>query len=86
MRAPRTNIRVLGYEVDFLWSAEKLIVEVDGYAFHSSARAFARDRRRDAALTVSGYRVLRLTWHDIVSEPEVTLATLVQALCVRTAL
>ena len=80
LRAPRTNVRVLTYEVDFLWPAEKLIVEVDGYAFHSSAGAFARDRKRDAALTASGYRVVRLTWHDIVGEPEVTLTMLAQAL------
>jgi very-short-patch-repair endonuclease len=80
LRAPRTNVRVLTYEVDFLWPTEKLIVEVDGYAFHASASAFARDRRRDAALIASGYRVVRLTWHDIVSEPEVTLTMLAQAL------
>jgi very-short-patch-repair endonuclease len=80
LRAPRTNVRLLDYEVDFLWPAEKLIVEVDGYAYHSSLGAFARDRRRDAALTAAGHRVVRFTWHDIVSEPELTLTTLVHAL------
>src|SRR4051794_29307779 len=46
--APETNVNVLGHEVDFLWREQKLIVEVDGFAYHSSRQAFERDRRRDA--------------------------------------
>jgi hypothetical protein len=37
---PETNVRVVGHEVDLLWRAERLVVEVDGYAFHSSRGAF----------------------------------------------
>jgi very-short-patch-repair endonuclease len=77
---PALNARVAGYEVDFLWRAERLVVEVDGFAFHSSASAFERDRRRDAALTAAGFRVLRVTWRQIVKEPESLIATLVRAL------
>jgi very-short-patch-repair endonuclease len=42
--APETNARVGPYEVDFLWRSKNLIVEVDGFAFHSSRSAFERDR------------------------------------------
>jgi very-short-patch-repair endonuclease len=80
LRAPETNVRLSGYEVDFLWAVEKLVVEVDGYAHHSSAGAFARDRRRDATLTAAGFRVVRVTWWDIVNEPEATLVNLEQSL------
>jgi very-short-patch-repair endonuclease len=66
--------------VDFLWAAEKLVVEVDGYAYHASRRAFANDRRRDAALMASGHRVVRVTWSDITQYPEATLVTLAMAL------
>jgi Protein of unknown function (DUF559) len=45
---PRVNARVGRFEVDFLWPAHRLIVEVDGYAYHSDRGAFERDRRRDA--------------------------------------
>jgi len=45
---PRTNTRLHGYEVDLLWPDQRLVVEVDGYAFHSHRAAFERDRRRDA--------------------------------------
>ena len=78
--APRTNATVLGLEVDFLWGAAKLIVEVDGFAFHGSASAFTRDRRRDAALIAGGYRVMRFTWADLQERREVTLVMLAQAL------
>lgn len=80
LRPPETNIRVEGYEVDFFWRIERLVVEVDGFAFHSSTRAFELDRRRDAALTVAGFRVTLLTWPRIVNEPEATLALLARAL------
>jgi very-short-patch-repair endonuclease len=63
---PKTNQVVLGYEVDFVWPELKLIVEVDGYAFHSSRAAFERDRRRDARLTAAGYRVVRLTYAQVL--------------------
>lgn len=77
---PQTNVRVAGHEVDTLWRSERLIVEVDGYAFHSHREAFERDRRRDAELQAAGYRVLRVTWRRIASEPESLLVTLAQAL------
>ncbi|HET9739877.1 MAG TPA: DUF559 domain-containing protein, partial [Solirubrobacteraceae bacterium] len=66
---------VEGYEVDLLWRRERLIVEVDGYAYHSTRQAFERDRARDAALQAAGYRVVRLTWRQIAYEP---LAVVVQ--------
>jgi very-short-patch-repair endonuclease len=78
--APETNTNVEGYEVDLLWREERLIVEVDGYAFHSSRRSFERDRRRDRELQAAGYRVLRLTWRELTDEPEAVIATLAAAL------
>jgi very-short-patch-repair endonuclease len=33
------------------WPQERLVVEVDGFAYHSSRAAFERDRARDARLT-----------------------------------
>jgi very-short-patch-repair endonuclease len=66
---PRTNTRVNGYEVDAFWPAHRLIVEVDGYRYHRTRQAFERDRRKDAALQVAGYRVVRITWSRLTSEP-----------------
>jgi very-short-patch-repair endonuclease len=56
------------------------VVEVDGYAFHSSRSSFERDRRKDLELSAAGYRVLRVTWRQINEEPEALVATLAAAL------
>jgi very-short-patch-repair endonuclease len=77
---PLTNVRVEGWPVDFLWPEHKLIVEVDGYAFHSHRRAFERDRRRDAAHVSAGYVVIRITWRQLKEEPLVVVATIARAL------
>jgi very-short-patch-repair endonuclease len=58
---PLVNRRVLGYEVDFHWPAHRLVVELDGYAFHAHRQAFEDDRARDATLQAHGWRVVRLT-------------------------
>ncbi|HEX6693349.1 MAG TPA: DUF559 domain-containing protein [Longimicrobiales bacterium] len=77
---PKTNVQVLGFEVDVVWRAEKLIVEVDGFAFHSSRAAFERDRARDGQLGAHGYRVMRVTWKQLQDEPEAVLVRVALAL------
>jgi very-short-patch-repair endonuclease len=75
-----TNIRVGRHEVDFLWSSQRLVVEVDGFAYHASRSAFERDRLRDAELQAAGYRVVRVTWSQIEARPQALIARLAQAL------
>jgi very-short-patch-repair endonuclease len=78
--APQCNVRVAGLEVDFLWRTARLVVEVDGEAYHSSAARFESDRRRDARLLAAGLRVMRITWRQLVDEREAVLVRLTQAL------
>lgn len=78
--SPAANTGIAGCEVDFLWRAERLVVEVDGRAYHASSNRFERDRRRDATLLAAGYRVMRVTWEQIVKEPEALLVTLTRVL------
>jgi very-short-patch-repair endonuclease len=52
-------------EVDFHWPTLRLVVEVDGYEFHSGRRAFREDRRRDRRLAAAGIRCLRFVWDDL---------------------
>ncbi len=63
---PEVNALVEGFEVDFVWRAQRLIVETDGAATHLTATAFEEDRRRDAALAAAGWRVVRFTWRQVV--------------------
>lgn len=66
---PRTNLRVGRFELDAVWPRERVVVEIDGYAFHRSRVRFEVDRRKDAWLMAKGYRVIRLTWRQLTEHP-----------------
>jgi len=72
---PLVNTMVAGLEVDTLWASDRLVVELDGFAFHHTSTAFERDRRRDARLQLAGYRVLRVTARWLEGEPAAVAAT-----------
>ena len=58
---PETNATVDGREVDALYRAECLIVELDAYATHGDAATFQSDRDRDLSHLALGYDTVRLT-------------------------
>lgn len=78
--APRTNYPVAGFSADFCWPDQRLIVEVDGYPFHSARAAFERDHRRDIVHKNAGYEVLRFTARQLEQEPLLVVAAIVRAL------
>lgn len=82
---PQTNTRLLGLEVDFLFVTERVVVEIDGFAFHADRGAFERDRARDQKLAAAGYVVLRFTWRQLREQPMLVAARLAAALSVRAA-
>lgn len=81
--APEANALVRGFEVDFLWREQRVVLEVDGFAFHAGKGAFERDRARDATLVASGYTVTRVTWRQLVARPEAVIARIAAALAIR---
>lgn len=58
---PVQNVHVLDHEVDALWPAAKLVVELDSWEHHGHRAAFERDRARDPKLLLAGYRTIRVT-------------------------
>jgi very-short-patch-repair endonuclease len=74
--APQVNAVVCGHEVDFFWPAARLIVETDGLKYHGTRRAFENDRRKDAELVVAGYRVIRITYRRLKTEPNAVANTI----------
>ena len=70
---PQVNSRLHGYEVDFLWRAERRVIEVDGHAFHSTPQALTRDRRKDSDLELAGFHVTRFTAQQVLYEADDTL-------------
>jgi very-short-patch-repair endonuclease len=77
---PEANVRVEGFEVDLVWRAQRLVVEIDSWAFHSMRRSFEGDRRRDQVLVGKGWRVIRITARQLTYEPHAVVATLATAL------
>jgi very-short-patch-repair endonuclease len=57
-------------EADCTWPSRHLIVELDGYATHTTRRAFERDRARDRRLQAAGWRVARITWRQLHDDPD----------------
>lgn len=74
--SPEINALLAGCEVDFLWRNERLVVETDGHEHHGTRSAFERDRARDARLTALGYRVVRVTYRQLVRERDVVACRL----------
>jgi very-short-patch-repair endonuclease len=59
---------------DVAFDRQRLVVEVDGWAYHSSPDRFQRDRERQNRLIRAGWRVLRFTWRDLTQRPGDVLA------------
>jgi hypothetical protein len=80
---PLINTIVCGYEVDAVFVAERVIVELDGWAFHNDRTAFERDRNRDADLLAAGFVTVRITWQRLIERPAAEAARLHQILAMR---
>ena len=78
---PRVNQVVEGVEADFVWRRQRVVAETDGAATHAVVTGFERDRRRDAALTAAGWRVVRFTWRQVTREPDAVAGALRRLLC-----
>lgn len=64
---PQANLWGVGH-VDLLVDGW-LVVEVDGFAFHSDRASYREDRRRNGVLSRHGYVWLRPTFEDVVRRP-----------------
>ncbi|MBV9335293.1 MAG: DUF559 domain-containing protein, partial [Solirubrobacterales bacterium] len=71
------------WEADFMWRPQRLVVEIDGYGFHSGPRAFNRDHEKVLALQAAGFEVLRFTRDQVVKRPAFVVATVAAALARR---
>lgn len=82
---PETDVEIGPWRADFLFRAEHVIVEVDGYRYHSTPKRFVDDRRRAADLTARGFVLFSLTWQDLGDDADAAMARLLRALEVRRA-
>lgn len=68
---PASQVTLSGVgRVDFVWRDHRLVVECDGQRWHNPADRRNSDRRRDNALNLSSWLLLRYTWADVVHDPD----------------
>jgi very-short-patch-repair endonuclease/predicted transcriptional regulator of viral defense system len=53
---------------DFAWPERKVILEADGRKVHGTRRAFESDRLRDQRLAADGWRIIRVTWWQLLHD------------------
>lgn len=77
---PNANAFVAGHEVDLHWPQQRLVVEIDSRAWHTTPPALERDHIRDADYDEAGHRVRRFTARQIERDPAFVLERLRRAL------
>lgn len=80
---PEVNATLDGLTVDFLWREPRLVVETDGYRFHSGRVAFEDDRARDLRLKALGLDVIRLSYRQVAGEGDRVASVLRKAIAAR---
>lgn len=58
------------YRVDFILRDARLIIELDGHAYHSTPEQLEKDAIRQRYLTRAGYTVIRFTSREINRSPK----------------
>jgi very-short-patch-repair endonuclease len=65
---------------DVVFRDLRLVIEIDGREFHSDPEVFESDRHRQNLLVLHGWRVLRITWLMIQTEPDRVIAMVRKAM------
>jgi very-short-patch-repair endonuclease len=68
------------YFLDVAFFDLRLVIEIDGRLHQTDPALFESDRKRQNALVLDGWTVLRFTWRMLVDEPAEVLAVLAEAL------
>lgn len=57
--------RIAGYRVDFAIPKKRIVIEIDGYGYHTGRRKFAADAIRQRRIQKAGWTVIRLSGADV---------------------
>lgn len=68
------------YRIDMAYPELRIAIEADGFEVHGSRPGFESDCRRQNALVLAGWQVLRFTWRQVCREPEWVIAQVRSAL------
>lgn len=82
---PDRQYAVGAYRIDFAFPHVRVGVECEGFEYHGSRLAWKRDKRRAAWLERQGWRLLYVTWSDVVDRPGEVIERIALALGLRAA-
>lgn len=71
--------------VDFAYPEARLIIELDSRRHHSALLDRRIDLDRDERLQAAGWRILRISWDELVNSPDTVMASVRRALRQRAA-
>ncbi|GLZ55884.1 type IV toxin-antitoxin system AbiEi family antitoxin domain-containing protein [Actinomycetospora sp. NBRC 106378] len=69
--------------LDLAFVQQRVLVEIDGWAYHRDLRAFLHDSARQNALVLAGWVVIRTNWHELKEHPDEFARTVREALAER---
>jgi very-short-patch-repair endonuclease len=78
----RRQVPIESYVADFVCHSAKLVIELDG-GQHFSHEAEHKDAARSAVIDAKGFRVLRFSNHDVMTNRTGVLETIAAALAAR---
>ncbi len=79
------NVWVAGHKADCVYEEQRLVVELDGRAYHLRRAQIDADHRRDEDYQLSGRLILRLLWDDFHPANEAKTVERVQRMLARHA-
>jgi very-short-patch-repair endonuclease len=68
------------FRIDFAYPDLLIAIEVDGWNSHGTPAALAADLKRQNALVLRGWTILRFTWRQLIDMPDDVAATIRTAL------
>jgi len=67
------------FTVDFLWRDHMTIAETDGLTKYDSGADAIRELKRDRLLRERGYKVVHITWAEMLGDPERVIKRILRA-------
>lgn len=71
--------------LDIAFPEHRLAIEIDGWAFHRDVDRFRHDGLRQNEVVIGGWRVIRLTWYDLLENPDYLVDVVRRAVSVSVA-
>ena len=79
IQAPIIEAAKIIARVDFLWEKYRTIAEADGLLKYTGSEVLRAEKLRQERLADLGYEIVRITWRQIIDQPEETAARIRRA-------